>query len=120
MANESASPLVDPTLIAEIRRIEQMTGRNDVLAGFVVKLEGLLKGFGGTFSDHVARGDGAGAVRAAHTLKGTCLQLGAQALGELFAEVERIAKTGDYAGAKRKFEDNQSLVARSLEALRQA
>jgi HPt (histidine-containing phosphotransfer) domain-containing protein len=120
MANESASPLIDPTLVAEIRRIEQMTGRNDVLSGFVVKLEGLLNAFGGTFSDHVARGDTAGAVRAAHTLKGTCLQLGAQALGEMFAEIERTAKAGDYAGAKRKFDDGASLVTRSLAALRQA
>ena len=118
--NQPATPLLDPELIDQIRRIEQATGRNDVLSGFVTKLEATLGAFGAAFTDHVARGDTDAAVRAAHTLKGTCRQLGAAALGDLFAEVETIAKAGDYAGAKRKFEDGASLVAQSLEALRQA
>ena len=116
----SPSPLLDAELIDQIRKIEEATGRNDVLSGFVVKLEGSLAGFGAAFSDCVARGDTAGAVRAAHTLKGTCRQLGAMALGDLFAEVERVAKAGDYAGAKRTFEDGASIVAQSLAALKHA
>jgi HPt (histidine-containing phosphotransfer) domain-containing protein len=120
MANEGASPLLDPQLIEEIRRIERATGRNDVLAGFVLKLEGTLAGFGAAFSDHIARGDTTGAVRAAHTLKGTCRQLGALALGDLFAEIEDSAKAGDYAEAKRKFEAGAGLIADSLEALKHA
>jgi HPt (histidine-containing phosphotransfer) domain-containing protein len=112
--------LLDLTLIEEIRRIERATGRNDVLSGFVSKLEGHIAGFGTAFSDHVARGDAKGAVRAAHTLKGTCRQLGAVALGDLFEGVEASAKAGDYAEAKRKFEAGASLVAESLEALKGA
>ena len=112
--------LLDQTLIEEIRRIERATGRNDVLSGFVSRLEGHIAGFGAAFSDHVARGDTKGAVRAAHTLKGTCRQLGAVALGELFAQVEESAKAGDYDGAKRKFEAGASLIAESLEALKRA
>jgi HPt (histidine-containing phosphotransfer) domain-containing protein len=115
-----AASLLDRQCIEEIRRIEQATGRGDVLSGFVVKLEAMLQGFGPAFSDAVARGDTAAAERAAHTLKGTCRQLGAQALGELFADIERSAKTGDYAGAKRRFEDGAGLVARSVEALKRA
>jgi HPt (histidine-containing phosphotransfer) domain-containing protein len=118
--NQPATPLLDAELIDQIRKIEQATGRNDVLSGFVVKLEGNLAGFGAAFSDCVARGDTTGAVRAAHTLKGTCRQLGAMALGDLFAEVERVAKAGDYAGAKRAFEDGASVVAQSLDALKHA
>ena len=114
------TPLIDPALIEEIRRIERATGRNDVLSGFVQKLEATLAGFGGAFSEHVARGDAAGAVRAAHTLKGTCRQLGAPALGDLFAEIEQAAKAGDFAGAQRKFEAGANLVAQSLEALKSA
>jgi HPt (histidine-containing phosphotransfer) domain-containing protein len=114
------TPLLDQTLIEEIRRIERATGRNDVLSGFVSRLEGHLAGFGAAFSDHVARGDTQGAVRAAHTLKGTCRQLGAVALGELFAEVEESAKAGNFEEAKRKFEAGASLVAESLEALKRA
>jgi HPt (histidine-containing phosphotransfer) domain-containing protein len=115
-----AADLLVAELIAGIRMIEKATGRNDVLSGLIGRLEGSIGEFLATFSDHVARGDAAGAARAAHTLKGSCHQLGAQALGELFAEIERSAKAGDYAGAKQKFEDAASLIARSLDALRHA
>jgi len=112
--------LIDQEPIEEIRRIERATGRSDVFSGFVRKLEGMLEAFGPTFAESVARGDIAGAVRAAHTLKGTSRQLGAKALGDLFAEIEAAAKAGDYDGAKAKFEAGASLVAESLEALRRA
>jgi len=117
---EKGLSLLDRTLIDDIRRVEQATGRNDVLSGFVRKLESDLTGFGTAFSDHVARGDTASAVRAAHTLKGASRQLGAQALGELFADIERSAKAGDYGEARRKFDSASSLIARSLEALKHA
>jgi HPt (histidine-containing phosphotransfer) domain-containing protein len=112
--------LLDRALIDEIRRIERATGRDDVLSGFVRELEGNLAGFGAAFSDYIARGDTTGAVRAAHTLKSTCHQLGARALGDLFADIERSAKAGDDAEAKRKFDGGASLIAQSLEALKQA
>ena len=118
--NDSSTPLLDRELIDQIRKIEQATGRKDVLAGFVSKLENTIGGFGAAFSDQVARGDKAGAVRAAHTLKGTCRQLGALQLGDLFAEVEAAAKAGDFADAKRKFDAGAALVAQSLEALKKA
>ena len=114
------STLLDRSLVEEIRRIERATGRSDVLSGFISKLEDTLAGFGGAFSELVARGDTAGAIRAAHTLKGTCRQLGAVALGDLFAEIEGSAKAGDYAEAKRKFEGAAPLIAQSLEALKTA
>ena len=117
---DSVTPLLDRSLLEVIRRIERATGKNDVLAGFVLKLEGLLAGFATAFSGCVARGDTAGAVRAAHTLKGTCRQLGAQALGNLFAEIEASARAGDYAGAKRKFDGAGGLINESIEALKHA
>jgi HPt (histidine-containing phosphotransfer) domain-containing protein len=112
--------LLDRGLIEEIRRIEHATGRDDVLTGFIRTLEIKLAGFGPQFSDLVARGDAVGAARAAHTLKGTCHQLGAQALGELFSEIERSAKAGDYDEAKRKFADGAGLIVQSIEALKKA
>lgn len=119
-ANERATLLLDREYIAEIRLVEHATGRNDVFSGFVRTLEGTLAGFGAAFSDCIARGDTTGAMRAAHTLKGTCRQLGAPALGDLFADIESSAKAGDYAEAKRKFDDGASLIAQSLEALKHA
>jgi HPt (histidine-containing phosphotransfer) domain-containing protein len=118
--NDSATPLLDRGLIEEIRKIEQATGQTELFAGFVRKLEGFLAGFSADFANLVARGDAAGAVRAAHTLKGTSRQLGAVALGDLFAQIEHSAKAGDFAEAKSTFEAGASLISASLEALKQA
>jgi len=116
----AATVLLDCDLIAEIRRVGRATGRDDLHAVFVRKLEASLAGFRATFSSLVARGDAAGAVRAAHTLKGSCRQLGAQALGELFADIERAAKAGDHAAALRTFDAASELIAESIEALKSA
>jgi HPt (histidine-containing phosphotransfer) domain-containing protein len=120
LPDQHATQLIDRERIDEIRKIEQATGRDDVLSGFVRTLERTLGGFGAAFSDHLARGDTAAARGAAHTLKGTCHQLGAQALGDLFADIERRVKAGEFAEAKRKFDGSARLIAQSLEALRQA
>ena len=117
-ANEAT--LLDRRCVDEIRFIEKASGRNDVFSGFVTTLERNLASFAASFGDYIARGDTAGATRAAHTLKGACHQLGAQALGDLFADIERSAKAGDYAGAKRRFDSGGSLIARSLQALKLA
>jgi HPt (histidine-containing phosphotransfer) domain-containing protein len=112
--------LLDCRLIADIRKVEQATGRGDLFSGFVDRLEQQLAAFGGQFAAYVAGGDATGAVRAAHTLKGSCGQLGALALRELFSAIEASAKAGDYAEAKRKYETGASLIAESIDALKRA
>lgn len=112
--------ILDETLVAEIRRIEQASGRNGILAGCVQKLESNLADFRSTLRSCVARGDLLGAVRCAHTLKGSCRQLGAQALGDLFADLERRMKEGDYAAAERTFDAAADLISESLDALKRA
>ena len=119
-APEPDVQLLDRERTDEIRKIERATGRTDVLSGLVQILERNLAGFGAAFAELITKGDAVGAKRAAHTLKGTCHQLGAKALGDLFAEIERHAAAGDYAEAKRKFEGGASLVAQSIEALKHA
>lgn len=119
-ANAQAATLLDRTCIDEIRNIERAVGRNDVFSGFVRTLERNLAGFRTEFCNCLARGDTKGAARAAHTLKGACHQLGAQALGDLFAEIERSARAGDYAEAQRSFDGGAALVAQSLHALKHA
>jgi HPt (histidine-containing phosphotransfer) domain-containing protein len=114
------SHLVDAELVAQVRLIEKASGSNDLLAGFINQLERGIGRFGEAFANYVAQGDIYGAERAAHTLKGTCRQLGAMALGDLFAEIESSTKAGNYAEAKRKFDAGATLIAESLEALRQA
>jgi HPt (histidine-containing phosphotransfer) domain-containing protein len=117
---EHATLLLDRERIDEIRKIEQATGRNDVLSGFVTILERNLARFGVAFPDYIARGDAKAAKDAAHTLKGTCHQLGAQALGDLFADIERRVQAGDSAEAKRRFDGAAALIAQSLQALKHA
>jgi len=117
---EMTTLLLDSDLIAEIKRVGHATGRHDLHAAFVRKLEESLADFPATFSRHLAHGDSAAAVRVAHTLKGSCRQIGAHALGDLFCEIERSAKAGDYDAARRMFESAVDLVAQSLDALKQA
>ena len=117
---EATAAMIDRSCIEEIRHIEQATGRNDVLSGFVDALEQNLARFAATFRDCVARGDAKSAARAAHSLKGTSRQLGARALGDLFAAVEASAKAGDYAEALRQFDEGAGLIDISLQALRRA
>jgi HPt (histidine-containing phosphotransfer) domain-containing protein len=112
--------LLDPQFIEEIRQIERATGRTDVLVQFVTMLEEDLAAFVSAFPQHLARGDAAQAASAAHKMKGACRQLGAHALGELFAEVEATAKAGNVAEAGRRFEAGSSLIGRSIQALKQA
>lgn len=116
----TTSLILDRNLVADIRRIEQATGRNGIFAGCVQKLEENLSEFGAAFAACVAKGDAGGAARAAHTLKGSSRQLGAQALGDLFADIERSAKAGDYDQAQRTLEAGTELIADSIEALRNA
>jgi len=116
----STSLILDRNLVADIRRIEQATGRDGIFAGCVQKLEENLAEFGSAFAACVAKGDAGGAARAAHTLKGASRQLGAQALGDLFADIERAAKVGDYDQAQRTLEAGAELIADSIQALRNA
>jgi HPt (histidine-containing phosphotransfer) domain-containing protein len=117
---DAVTLLLDPEAIAQIRVVERAIGRHDLFSSLVAKLEGNVNGFGASWSELIERGDPTGATRAAHTLKGTCRQLGAAALGDLFADIERSTKAGDYAGAKRRYDGSASLIAQSLEALKRA
>jgi HPt (histidine-containing phosphotransfer) domain-containing protein len=120
ITDEAEAPLLDQRCVDEIRHIERAAGRTDVFTGFIRTLERSVAAFSAEFHGCIARGDTAGATRAAHTLKGTAHQLGALALGNLFADIERKARAGDYAGAARAFEAAGSLIAQSLQALKHA
>jgi HPt (histidine-containing phosphotransfer) domain-containing protein len=114
---EPTVPLLDRKCIDEIKHLERAMGQKGLLSGFVLTLERNLEDFGAVFSDSSARGDAAGVTRPAHALKGACRQLGLLALGDLFADIE-ASKSHDEA--KRKFDAGASLVARSIQTLKQA
>ncbi len=56
--------------------------------------------------------------RLAHSLKGASLSLGAQALGAIFDELERLAREGDAPGLVQFHADSVPLITQSQEALR--
>ncbi len=56
--------------------------------------------------------------RAAHSLKGACLSMGAQALGERFAEIERHAKDAKFSEISALSASSRDLGANSIHALR--
>ena len=112
----AASPLLDQSLVEEIRQVERATGKHGLFAGFVRKLEEDLVAFPGAME----AGDAPSTAKAAHKLKGACRQLGVAALGDLFADIERTAKAGDQDGARRRYQDGTGLISRSLDALKRA
>ena len=114
------SMILDTSLVAELRQIEAGTGHTGLFSGCVRRLEASVEGFRAAFADCIGRGDANGAARVAHTLKGASRQLGAQALGDLFADIERCANAGNYAEAQRTFDGGADLIAETLEALKRA
>src|SRR5260221_605418 len=52
-----ATPLINHELVAQIRMIETSTGRGDVFAGFIRRLEDNLADFAKKFAECIARGD---------------------------------------------------------------
>jgi len=116
----ATSLILDSNVIAELRHIERSAGHSGLFSGCVRRLEASVEGFRSAFADCIARSDAKGASRVAHTLKGASRQLGAQALGDLFADIERCATAGDYLEAQRTFENGAALIAESLEALKRA
>lgn len=113
----SASNLLDEARVNEIVKLMREAG-DDAFEGLISGMRNDIDGFqallGSATIDEVAVG------RTAHGLKGACRSLGAAALGDLYAECERLAKTGETTEIQRRHADNQMLIADSLAALRAA
>ena len=119
-ANTNASPtlLIDLEHVREVIELicEGEPAAFDRWIGYLEsdlnKFETLLPGAGTTESNASIQG-------AAHSLKGTCLTMGAKALGVFFAEIERDAKAGKSAAFNQRYAEGRELEARSLHALRE-
>lgn len=113
-----ATPLLDRDRFEEIRMLTDEAGP-DVFNGLVRGLEKDLNAFDAGLDGWMAKHDANGMSRAAHSLKGSSHSLGAQALGELFAEIEKVAKSGDIAEAHRIYAARRNTGADSISALSQ-
>jgi CheY-like chemotaxis protein/HPt (histidine-containing phosphotransfer) domain-containing protein len=96
--HEEATPALDPTLLAELRQF-QGEGEPDIVQelaeAFQLETPPLLD----TLRQAVADGRPEQLRRAAHNLKGSSNNLGAQVLAMLSAELEVIGKNGTVEGA---------------------
>ena len=100
----------------EIKMLTDEAGP-EVFAGLVRGLEKDLNAFDSSVSGWIAQKDAANFTRAAHSLKGSSHSLGAQAVGNLFAEIEKAAKAGDIEAAARHYTEGKAICAASIVAL---
>jgi HPt (histidine-containing phosphotransfer) domain-containing protein len=114
----SSKPLIDIERVAEVIDLicegepAAFARWIDHLETDVAKFAALLAGAGTTESIRSLQG-------AAHALKGTCLNLGASALGGLFAALERDAKEGNLTTLHQRYAGGRELKAQSIRALRE-
>jgi signal transduction histidine kinase/DNA-binding response OmpR family regulator/HPt (histidine-containing phosphotransfer) domain-containing protein len=112
------SVLLDRERFEEIKMLTDEAGP-DVFSGLVRGLEKDLNAFDAGVDGWIAQRDANGMSRAAHSLKGSSRSLGAQALGDLFAEIEKTAKTGDITEAHRIYTAGRKTGPDSILALSQ-
>jgi signal transduction histidine kinase/CheY-like chemotaxis protein/HPt (histidine-containing phosphotransfer) domain-containing protein len=113
-----ASLLLDRERFETIRMLTDEAGP-DVFIGLVSSLEKDLNSFDTAMGGWMAQRDATGVARAAHSLKGSSHSLGAQALGDLFAEIEQLSKTGQLDEAAHQYAESKKIGDDSILALKQ-
>jgi HPt (histidine-containing phosphotransfer) domain-containing protein len=114
----SEPPLVDPERVIEVIDLicEGEPAAFDRWIGYleadIAKLGALLRNTGTNENDRAIQG-------AAHSLKGTCMNLGVPVLAALFAELEQYAKEGKSEALTQRYAQGRDLEARSIHALRE-
>lgn len=107
--------------LEQLREVIDLMGEDDPAAfdRWIIRLESELVEFRKLLPVERAE-DGPRVTSAAHSLKGTCLVMGAQALAERFAELEACAKGGKIAEFNRLASESRDLETASVQALREA
>jgi signal transduction histidine kinase/CheY-like chemotaxis protein/HPt (histidine-containing phosphotransfer) domain-containing protein len=113
-----APVLLNRERFEEIKMLTDEAGP-DVFSALVRGLEKDMNAFDAGLNGWTAQQDANGMSRAAHSLKGSSQSLGAQALGDLFANIEKVARAGDIAEARRIYAAGRNISADSLIALNQ-
>jgi HPt (histidine-containing phosphotransfer) domain-containing protein len=110
--------LLDRERYEEIKMLTDEAGP-EVFSALVRSLEKDLNVFDAGLNGWMAQRDAQGVARAAHSLKGSSHSLGAQALGNLFAEIETLAKAGHLDEAGRAYAAGRAIGIDSIAALHQ-
>jgi CheY-like chemotaxis protein/HPt (histidine-containing phosphotransfer) domain-containing protein len=115
---QNASLLLDRERFEAIKLLTDEAGP-DIFIGLVHNLEKDLDSFDTALSGWMSQRDAVGLARAAHSLKGASHSLGAQALGDLFAELEQLSKAGQLDEAAHQYAQNKQIGSKSILALKQ-
>ena len=81
----------------------QRIGNENILKKFVIKF--IDDPSINSLKEGIAENDGEKAFRAAHTLKGICLNLGFDNLYKVSSDITEILRTGELTGTKEAFEN---------------
>jgi HPt (histidine-containing phosphotransfer) domain-containing protein len=112
-----------PTPLIDLERVQEVIdliceGEHAALGRWIDHLETDLGKFG-VLLPSAGTSDGDHNIQiAAHSIRGTCLNMGAQALGELFSALEQDAKENKSARLTQRYAENRELEKRSIAALR--
>ena len=110
--------LLDETRVREIRDLFRRSNAS-AFKRIIDKLDSDLVQFADALHKHVESAPVDDIKRMTHSLKGSSRTLGAEALGEMFVDLEILAGMGDIAAVNNCYIENQSLIEQSLHALRQ-
>jgi HPt (histidine-containing phosphotransfer) domain-containing protein len=126
MADRSPPPVTAPPVdvgaVLDARRVNELRGLGngdgsfltEVVAAFLREVPEEI----GSLERAVAGGDGSGAARDAHRLKGQAASLGAPEMVEPCARLERQARAGDLEGAAELVAEIQRQFQRAAAAFR--
>jgi HPt (histidine-containing phosphotransfer) domain-containing protein len=112
-----------PTQLIDHERAEEVIdliceGEHAAFGGWVDHLETDLAKFEALLPATDTMESNRGIQGAAHSIKGTCLNLGAIALGELFSLVEQDAKEGKLAALNQRYAESLTIKTESIRELR--
>lgn len=113
----SESPVLDDNVLAELR--ESVGGDDAFVADLASTYLAEGPGHMQALEDAVARGDVAGAVRPAHTLKSSSASLGAMRLSEISRGIELAAREGRSDGLAQAVEKAKAAWAETVAAMQQ-
>jgi HPt (histidine-containing phosphotransfer) domain-containing protein len=121
--NHVASNNKAPTLLIDHERVAEVIdlvceGGHATFSQWIDYLQTDLTKFEALLSATDTTDNNRGIQSAAHSIKGTCLNLGAQALGELFSALEQEAKEGKSAALNQRYAEGRDLETQSILALR--
>ncbi|MEQ1517839.1 MAG: Hpt domain-containing protein [Usitatibacteraceae bacterium] len=113
----SATPLINEERVLEVIDLI-CEGEPTALERWIAYLEADIARFESLLPCTTAKESFAALYDVSHALKGTCANMGAQALGALFIALENDAKANDATTLNQRYADGKSIGPRSAQALR--